>query len=282
MSKPEWLKIRLPETNQYSRVASQLRHYHLFTICQEARCPNRSSCWDEGTATFLILGNQCTRNCTFCAVTKGNPRQPDPEEPKRIAEAVHFLGLRYAVITSVTRDDLPDGGASFFAATVKAVRKLSPSTVIELLIPDFRGSQSSLETILASRPQVISHNLETPLNIYPHINRPKDNYFLSLEIIRQAKRAGFITKSSLMVGLGESDEDIKQAMQDLAEAGCDLLSLGQYLQPTKKNLPVSKFYSPEEFASLENLARSLGFKAVAAGPLIRSSYLAHQLYARIS
>lgn len=282
LSKPNWFKIRLPDSKQYSKVASQLRHYQLATICLEARCPNRSACWSEGTATFLILGNRCTRHCSFCAVAKGNPLPPDPDEPKKIAEVINLLGTRYAVITSVTRDDLPDGGASAFAATVEMIRQLCPSTFVELLIPDFQGSEKALDIIFASKPQVIGHNLETPVNIYPHINRKEDNYFRSLLIIKKAKEAGFITKSGLIVGLGESKQDLIQTMEDLLRAGCDLLTIGQYLQPTKDNRPVVKFYSPQEFADLERDALDLGFKAVASGPLVRSSYLAQQLFFKAS
>lgn len=282
LSKPNWFKIRLPDSKQYSKVASQLRHYQLATICLEARCPNRSACWSEGTATFLILGNRCTRHCSFCAVAKGNPLPPDPDEPKKIAEVINLLGTRYAVITSVTRDDLPDGGASAFAATVEMIRQLCPSTLVELLIPDFQGSEKALDIIFASKPQVIGHNLETPVNIYPHINRKEDNYFRSLLIIKKAKEAGFITKSGLIVGLGESKQDLIQTMEDLLRAGCDLLTIGQYLQPTKDNRPVVKFYSPQEFADLEKDALDLGFKAVASGPLVRSSYLAQQLFFKAS
>lgn len=282
LSKPNWFKIRLPDSKQYSKVASQLRHYQLATICLEARCPNRSACWSEGTATFLILGNRCTRHCSFCAVAKGNPLPPDPDEPKKIAEVINLLGTRYAVITSVTRDDLPDGGASAFAATVEMIRQLCPSTLVELLIPDFQGSEKALDIIFASKPQVIGHNLETPVNIYPHINRKEDNYFRSLLIIKKAKEAGFITKSGLIVGLGESKQDLIQTMEDLLRAGCDLLTIGQYLQPTKDNRPVVKFYSPQEFADLERDALDLGFKAVASGPLVRSSYLAQQLFFKAS
>ncbi len=282
LSKPEWFKIRLPDSKQYSEVASQLRDYQLATICLEARCPNRPACWSEGTATFLILGNRCTRHCSFCAVAKGKPLPPDPDEPRKIAEVINLLGTCYAVITSVTRDDLPDGGASAFAATVKMIRQLCPSTLVELLIPDFQGSEKALDIIFASKPQVMGHNLETPVTIYPYINRNEDNYFRSLSIIKRAKEAGFITKSGLMVGLGESRPDLIRTMEDLVEAGCDLLTIGQYLQPTKTNRPVAKFYSPKEFADLEKCALGLGFKAVASGPLVRSSYLAHQLFLKAS
>lgn len=282
LSKPKWLKIRLPESKQFLEVASKLRYYQLATICQEARCPNRSACWSERTATFLILGNRCTRQCFFCAVPKGKPLPPDPEEPRKIAEVINLLGVRYVIITSVTRDDLTDGGASAFAATVDMVRKLCPWTLIELLIPDFQGDEKALNVIFASQPQVIGHNLESPVSIYPLINRKEDNYFRSLSIIKKAKEAGFITKSGLIVGLGESKQDLIQAMEDLVEAGCDLLTIGQYLQPTRSNRPVAKFYLPEEFADLEKWALTIGFKAVASGPLVRSSYLAHQLFSKAS
>lgn len=282
LSKPEWFKIRLPDSKQYSEVASQLKYYQLATICLEARCPNRSSCWSEGTATFLILGNCCTRYCSFCAVAKGKPLPPDPDEPKKIAEVINLLGIRYAVITSVTRDDLPDGGASAFSATVNMIRQLCPSPLIELLIPDFQGSEKALDIIFTSKPQVIGHNLETPVNIYPSINRKEDNYFRSLSILKKAKEAGFMTKSGLIVGLGESKQDLIRTMKELIESGCDLLTIGQYLQPTKHNRPVAKFYSPEEFADLEKDALDLGFKAVASGPLVRSSYLAHKLFFKAS
>jgi len=281
-SKPQWLKVHLPASEHYSAVASHLRRYQLHTICLEARCPNRSACWGEGTATFLILGNRCTRNCAFCAVSKGRPLPPEPDEPGKIAEVINLLGIRYAVITSVTRDDLPDGGASAFAATVDAIRRNCPSTLIELLIPDFQGSEEALQLVFASRPEVIGHNLETPVSIYPLINRKEENYFRSLLIIKRAKESGFITKSGLMVGLGESRQALRQAMKDLIEAGCDLLTIGQYLQPTKASRPVARFYSPEEFKDLEREALELGFKAVASGPLVRSSYLARQLYSRAS
>ncbi len=282
LSKPPWLKIRFFESNHYSEVASKLRNYQLLTICVEARCPNRSSCWSEGTATFLILGNRCTRQCSFCAVAKGKPLPPDPDEPRKIAEVIKLLGTRYAVITSVTRDDLTDGGASAFATTVETIHQLCPQTLVELLIPDFQGSDKALNVIFDSRPQVIAHNLETPLNVYPFINRKEENYFCSLRIIKKAKEAGFITKSALIIGLGESREDLIKTMEDLVEAGCDLLTIGQYLQPTKQSRPVAKFYSPQEFADLEKEALRLGFKAVVSGPLVRSSYLAQHLFLKAS
>ncbi len=281
ISKPEWFKIFLPQAETYARVATNLKRQHLNTICQSARCPNRSACWSAGTATFLILGPRCTRSCGFCAVEKGKPYPPDEAEPERVAQAVVSLGLRYAVITSVTRDDLADGGAGHFAATIKAIRRFSPSCSVEVLIPDFQGSEKALELILASHPDIINHNLEVPAALYPLINREKANYFRSLELIKKAKKRGFMTKSGLMVGLGESQEDLYQTLFDLRSVGCDLLTIGQYLQPTRKQMPVAKFYSPEEFTALENKAYELGFLAVAAGPLVRSSYLAHELQQKV-
>lgn len=277
LSKPAWFKVRLPEAESYSFVASSLRRNQINTICQAARCPNRVECWSSGTATFLILGTRCTRSCLFCAVTRGNPLPVDPEEPKRLAEVTASLNLGHVVITSVTRDDLEDGGASWFAATLAAIRETSPSTTTEVLIPDFQGWRQHLKKVLAAGPDVINHNLEVPARLYPLIGRPEANYGRSLGILRQAKQAGFITKSGLMVGLGETNDDLRKTLLDLRQAGCDLLTIGQYLQPTRNQLPVKRFYRPEEFAKLEEEARLLGFRGIAAGPLVRSSYLAHEL-----
>ncbi len=277
LSKPAWFKVRLPEAEGYSFVASSLRRNLINTICQEARCPNRAECWSAGTATFLILGTRCTRSCFFCAVAKGSPPPVDPEEPKRVAEAAASLNLGHVVITSVTRDDLEDGGASWFAATVSAIKETSPATTTEVLIPDFQGSKECLEKVLAAKPDVINHNLEVPARLYPFIGRPEANYSRSLQVLHQAKQAGFITKSGLMVGLGETADDLRKTFSDLRQAGCDLLTIGQYLQPTRRQLPVERFYHPEEFAALEEEARHFGFRGVAAGPLVRSSYLAHKL-----
>ncbi|MGZ5498758.1 MAG: lipoyl synthase, partial [Candidatus Aminicenantales bacterium] len=250
----------------------------LHTICQSARCPNIGECWEHKTATFLILGDTCTRNCGFCAVTKGTPLAPDPEEPLHVAEAVTSLGLAYAVITSVTRDDLPDGGAAHFAAVIGAIRAKSPATRVESLIPDFKGDTAALETVLAARPDVLNHNLETTESLYPAIRRPRENYRRSLGVLAAAKARGALTKSGLMIGLGESEADILGTLADMRQAGCDLLTVGQYLQPTASHPAVSKYYTPDEFAALATAARQTGFLEVVSGPLVRSSYEAGRLY----
>lgn len=259
-------------------MAELVKNSNLHTICESARCPNRGECWERRTATFLILGDVCTRHCGFCAVTKGAPGPLDPAEPGAVAEASARLGLKYAVITSVTRDDLPDGGAAHFAAVIEAVRQKSPRTRIEVLIPDFKGEIGPLETVLAARPDVLNHNLETVRAVYPRISRPAANYERSLQVLRNASERGFPTKSGLMVGLGESESDILAAMKDLRAAGCDLLTIGQYLRPALVNPPVEKYYPPEEFGKFEAEALGMGFKAAACGPLVRSSYRAGALY----
>ncbi len=235
-------------------------------------------CWERRTATFLILGDTCTRNCGFCAVAKGTPLPPDPEEPVRVAEAVASLGLAYAVITSVTRDDLADGGAGPFAAVIEAIRAKSPGTRIEALIPDFGGDTAALETVLAARPDVLNHNLETTESLYPAIRRPRENYRRSLGVLAAAKARGALTKSGLMIGLGEAEDDILRTLADLRRAGCDLLTVGQYLQPSAAHPPVTRYYPPDEFARLAEDARRLGFLEVVSGPLVRSSYEAGRLF----
>ncbi len=251
---------------------------NLHTICQSAKCPNIGECWSQKTATFLILGDICTRGCTFCAVRKGVPSPPTAEEPLRVAEAVSWMGLRYAVITSVTRDDLADGGASLFAATIKSVKDSVPGVNVEVLIPDFKGEEEAIKTVIDAEPDIINHNIETPENIYPQINRPKENYQRSLKVLDKAKKMGATTKSGLMVGLGEEKEDIIRTLTDLRSAGCDLLTIGQYLQPTKTSAPVQKYYTPQEFYILKRAALDFGFKGAESGPLVRSSYRAHNLY----
>jgi lipoic acid synthetase len=277
-SKPSWLKVKLPGHPNFFHVSELVKKNGLNTICQSARCPNISECWTARTATFLILGNICTRGCAFCAVKKGVPGPPRPEEPERVAEAVATLGLEYAVITSVTRDDLPDGGASIFAEAIQAVRRLRPTTKVEVLIPDFQGRDEALKTVLDARPAILNHNLEVPETLYPRINRPQANYSRSLRVLEKAKLTGAATKSGLIVGLGEKTEDILQALSDLRKAGCDLLTIGQYLRPSRDNAPVEKYYAPEEFNALKNIALDFGFRDVEAGPLVRSSYHAHKLY----
>ena len=276
--KPAWLKVRLPSHGDFFRVAEILKAGRLHTICQSARCPNIGECWERRTATFLILGDICTRDCGFCAVAKGAPAALDPEEPARVAEAVASLGLAHAVVTSVTRDDLPDGGAAHFAAVIRAVRAKSPATRVEALIPDFGGDPAALETVLAARPDVLNHNLETTESLYPAIRRPRENYPRSLGVLAAAKARGALTKSGLMIGLGESEADILRTFADLRQAGCDLLTVGQYLQPTAAHPPVARYYTPEEFETLAGAARRAGFLEVVSGPLVRSSYEAGRLY----
>ncbi len=270
--------MRLPSHGEYFRVAGVVRAGGLHTICESARCPNIGECWERRTATFLILGDVCTRNCGFCAVAKGTPLPPDPGEPARVAEAAVRLGLRYAVITSVTRDDLADGGAAHFAAVIRAVREARPGTRVEALIPDFGGDEAALGTVLDASPDVLNHNLETTESLYPAIRRPRGNYGRSLGVLAAAKARGARTKSGLMIGLGESEPDILRTFADLRRAGCDLLTVGQYLQPTAAHPPVVRYYTPEEFEALAAEARRAGFREVVAGPLVRSSYEAGRLF----
>ena len=276
--KPAWLKVRLPSGPDYFLVAGLVRKHALHTICQSARCPNAGECWSARTATFLLLGDVCTRACAFCAVSKGRPGPLDAAEPDRVAEAAATLGLRYVVITSVTRDDLADGGAAHFARTIAAVRARSPETRVEALVPDFGGDPASLDAVLAAEPDVLNHNLETVEGLYPLIRRPAGNYRRSLAVLERAHRAGATTKSGLMVGLGETAAEVRRALSDLRAAGCDLLTIGQYLRPAADCAPVDRFYTPEEFEALEREARAAGFADVAAGPLVRSSYRAGELY----
>jgi lipoic acid synthetase len=272
------LKVRLPSHGEYFRVSDILKSRGLHTICQSARCPNIGHCWERKTATFLILGDTCTRTCGFCAVANGVPEAPDPGEPERVAGAVLALGLQYAVITSVTRDDLADGGAAHFARTIRAIRDASPETKVEALVPDFGGDVETLGIVLEARPDILNHNVETTESMYPKIRRPRENYRRSLEVLGAAKRSGARTKSGLMLGLGEREDDVLQAFADLRRAGCDLLTLGQYLQPTATNPPVERYYTPEEFEAIRGTALELGFLDVVSGPLVRSSYEAQSLY----
>lgn len=244
-------------------------------MCQEARCPNIGECFEDKTATFLILGDVCTRNCRFCAVAPGRPAPPDPDEAQRVAQAVAAMSLQYVVITSVTRDDLPDGGAGLFARAIAAIRDASPGTRIEVLIPDFQGRQESLETVMAARPSILSHNVETVPRLYPRV-RPGAYYERSLELLGRAAEGGMKAKSGLMLGLGEDEAEVLQALSDLRQQGCRILTLGQYLRPSPSHLPVERFYTPEEFQSWGQAARTMGFLHVESGPLVRSSYRAHR------
>lgn len=257
------------------RVRSLLSRHRLHTVCRSAACPNRTECWNAGTATFMILGNICTRGCGFCNVPRGIPAGIDLDEPARVAEAVASLDLRYAVVTSVTRDDLLDGGAELFAETIRAVRRTCPECRVEVLIPDFQGSTEALSTVLDAQPDILSHNIETVLSLYSLV-RPKAGYRRSLELLRRAKAEGSVTKTGLMLGLGESLQEVHAVMLDLRDIDCDILTLGQYLQPKRTNLPVSKYYHPDQFKDLREEALKLGFRQVVAGPLVRSSYHAEQ------
>lgn len=280
--KPRWLRRSLPTGPEYEKMRQLLKRGHLTTVCQEAQCPNQFECYSQGTATFMILGDRCTRNCRFCAVEHKPLSLPDPEEPVRVAEAVEILKLRYAVITSVTRDDLADGGAALFAETIEAVRTRRPETLVEVLIPDLQGNWQALAAIVAAVPDVLNHNMETVASLYPRV-RPEAIYSRSLALIAEGKRLNpqLPTKSGIMLGLGETRDELLAAWDDLLAAGCDILTLGQYLQPSKNHLPVERFVPPEEFAELEELALARGFTGVAAGPFVRSSYQAETLYRRV-
>ncbi len=277
--KPRWLRQSLPKGPHYQQVRTLLGRRGLHTVCQEAKCPNLWECFSRQTATFLILGPRCTRNCRFCAVASGPSGPPDPEEPARVAEAARALGLDHVVVTSVTRDDLPDGGAHLFRKTIEAVRTRIPRASVEVLIPDFRGDKAGLLTVLEGRPHVLNHNLETVERLYPRA-RPEALYRRSLELLLRAGHMApaIPTKSGLMLGLGESPEEIRQALGHLLETGCEMLTLGQYLQPSKAHLPVERFIPPEEFAAWKETALTMGFLKVASGPFVRSSFRAKELY----
>ena len=277
--KPEWLKRRLPKGAEYENVRALLKKGQLHTVCEEANCPNMWECFSSGTATFLILGSRCTRSCGFCAVAKNPLSPPDPTEPARVAEAAQTLNLDYVVVTSVTRDDLPDGGAAHFASTIHQLRKKVPGAQIEVLIPDFQGSQKSLQTVLEAAPDVLNHNIETVPRLYPVV-RPQADYQQSLTLLtRSATIAPTIpTKSGLMVGLGETQDELYEVFENLLAANCRLLTLGQYLQPSNNHLPVKEYVSPDKFLNYKDKAISMGFADVASAPLVRSSYQAKALF----
>lgn len=277
--RPDWLKMSPLDPVILSKMRRLMQDLKLHTVCESAQCPNRTECFRQGTATFMILGDICTRNCTFCAVKKGKPLPPNPQEPEHIVTAVDKLGLRYVVITSVTRDDLPDGGASQFAQAIKAIHKYDPSIMVEVLIPDFRGSLSAVQTVIDTYPTVLNHNIETVPRLYPEV-RPKADYRRSIEILKQSKLLNnrILTKSGFMLGLGEIRQEVIELMADLREAGCDLLTIGQYLQPSLRHHKVMKFIPPEEFEEYGNIGKQLGFQHVASGPLVRSSFHAAETY----
>jgi lipoic acid synthetase len=272
---PPWFKVNFREGPDYQDIRGLTRSLKLHTICEEARCPNVWECWNSRTATFLILGDTCTRRCHYCSVTTGRPLPVDESEPERVAEAVMILGLRHAVITSVNRDELPDGGAAIFAETVRAIRRKLPGCRIELLIPDFMGDASALGTVLASKPDILNHNIETVPRLFPSV-RPQGKYARSIQLLAAASEHGAVTKSGLMVGLGETNDEVCAVMQDLRRAGASILSIGQYLQPTKSHWPVVRFYEPEEFQRFKDDGIALGFRHVESGPLVRSSYHAEE------
>ncbi len=277
MPKPHWLKVKIPSTGEYRQVRDTLRHFGLHTVCEEARCPNVAECFHEGTATFLILGKVCTRHCRYCNVGHGKPRGVDEEEPERLVRAAKEMRLKYVVITSVTRDDLPDGGAGIFARCVELMHRHFPESRVEVLIPDFRGSRDALNLVIEAGPDVINHNMEVARPLF-HALRPEGDYRLSLDILRQVKedKNGIRSKSGFMVGYGEKLNDIIYLIDDLAAVNCDFLTIGQYLQPSRDHWPVRKFYSPEEFDEFKQLALQRGFQSVQSGPLVRSSYNAAQ------
>lgn len=275
--RPDWLKVRLPQGRSYGEIKELLRGLTLHSVCEEAHCPNIGECFESRTATFLILGRVCTRNCRFCAVESGRPTELDEREPERVAEAVKTLQLRHVVVTSVTRDDLDDGGAGIFAETVRQIRAAAPGCSVEVLIPDFKGSVSALETVVRACPDILNHNVETVVRL-SRIVRPQASYDRSVELLYQAKQIdrNTTTKSGLMVGLGETVEELLEAMHDMREAECDILTIGQYLSPSKRHVPVEKYYSPAEFERLRAEGERMGFGHVEAGPLVRSSYHARQ------
>ncbi len=277
--KPPWLRRRLPSGPDFERVRSLVDGSRLHTVCQEAKCPNIWECFSSRTATFLILGDRCTRDCRFCAVGHKPLQPPDPDEPVRVAETAGRMGLTYVVVTSVTRDDLPDGGAGHFAATIGQLRRRLPKTRIEVLIPDFQGSAEALTVVLKARPDVLNHNVETVPRLYPTV-RPGAGYQRSIDLLRRAGQwqPDIFTKSGLMLGLGETNKEIKNTLQDLHAAGCRFLTLGQYLQPSKEHLPVARFVPPDEFDSWKQTALEIGFSEVASGPFVRSSYHAKELF----
>ena len=271
IKKPEWLRVKLPIGESYKNVRGLVDNHKLHTICESGNCPNMGECWGEGTATFMILGNVCTRSCGFCAVATGRPEPVDWDEPQRVAEAIHLMKVKHAVITSVDRDELKDGGSIIWHNTIKSVKLLNPSTTLETLIPDFRGIQDQVQRVIDAAPNVVSHNMETVERLTRQV-RIQAKYRRSLEVLNMLKKGGMRTKTGIMLGLGETKEEVIQTMKDLVAVGCDVLTLGQYLQPTAKNLPLKRFAHPDEFAELREIGYQLGFDYVESGPLVRSSY----------
>jgi lipoyl synthase len=275
--KPDWLKVRAPGSENYHRLKGLMRGLGLHTVCEEANCPNIGECWHHGTATFMILGDTCTRSCGYCNVVHGTPRPPDPHEPVKVASAIHALELSYVVVTSVDRDDLPDFGATHFARTIRETRARIPTCRLEVLIPDFQGDEASLRIVLDARPDVLNHNIETVPRLY-RTARPGGRYERALGVLRRSRAyaPAIPTKSGIMVGLGEEWDEVVATLGDLREAGCDIVTIGQYLRPSLANLPMARYYTPAEFAELKRIGLDLGFGHVESGPLVRSSYHAHE------
>ncbi|HLW47067.1 MAG TPA: lipoyl synthase [bacterium] len=275
--RPEWLKVRLPAGPNFRDLVGVMRTQALHTVCEEARCPNIGDCWERRTATFLILGNVCTRHCAYCAIAHGLPTELDAAEPERLASAVEAMGLRHVVVTSVDRDDLRDGGAGMFARTIRLVRARTPRCSIEVLIPDFKGDPAALDTVLDAEPDILNHNIETVPRLFPAV-RSGGRYRRSLDLLARAKARGtrWLTKSGMMVGLGEAADEVLQTMRDLRAVGCDILTIGQYLSPGKDYVPIARYYHPDEFAALKADGLAMGFRHVESGPLVRSSYHADE------
>ncbi|MGH7182157.1 MAG: lipoyl synthase, partial [Nitrospiraceae bacterium] len=272
---PPWFKVEAKTGPDYLDIKQTLNRLKLHTICEEARCPNQWECWNSRTATFLILGDICTRRCHYCSVETGRPRAIDLEEPERVAAAIQALSLRHAVITSVNRDELEDGGAAIFAQTIRQTRQLSPGCTIEVLIPDFEGNEAALAAVCSAKPEILNHNIETVRRLFPSI-RPQGKYQRSIELLGRAKQLGMWTKSGLILGMGETLAEAREVMCDLRSVGCDIITIGQYLQPTRQHLPVARFYDPSEFALLKEEGMALGFTHIESGPLVRSSYHAEE------
>ena len=275
IKKPDWLRVKLPTGEEYVKVRGIVSKHKLHTICESGNCPNMGECWGAGTATFMILGNICTRSCGFCAVATGKPKPADWDEPKRIADSVKLMGVKHCVITSVDRDDLKDGGSIIWAETIKEIRAISPETKFECLIPDFAGKWENLKRIIDVQPDIVSHNLETVRRLTAEV-RIQAKYDRSLEVLKRLDEAGVKTKSGIMLGLGETDEEIYEALDDLANVKCDVVTMGQYLQPTPKHLPVARFVHPDDFKKYKDYALNKGFRFVESGPLVRSSYHAEK------
>ena len=282
IKKPKWLRRHLPTGPEYEQIKTLLRNKQLHTVCQEARCPNQFECFSKRTAAFLILGSKCTRNCRFCNIETGPSGPPDPEEPIRVAEAAATLQLRYVVITSVTRDDLPDGGAGIFAQTIEEIRRRLPNAKVEVLIPDFQGDESALQPVLQASPDILNHNIETVSRLYTVV-RPQADYLRSLHVLFEVSQwtPAIASKSGIMLGLGETNDEIERTLQDIYDVNCRILTMGQYLQPSSQHLPVQRFIPPKEFERWRDIALQIGYKGVAAGPFVRSSYHAHDLYCAV-